>query len=119
MEDLVEGAPLVKHKLVTSWYEFILNREKLYLHLKMLCENVNGEKLLCVFHTCRPIIVHVLRRGVFMIRGHVAYLARIVYMICLHYFEHYFFDVNPSGYNTYNTLGLINYWLEDNMPVKT
>ena len=40
----MDDAPLVKYKLVTSWYEFILDREKLYLHLKRLCEDVNGEK---------------------------------------------------------------------------
>ena len=42
MEDLVENVPLLKYELVVAWYEFILNREKLSLHLKRLCD-VNGK----------------------------------------------------------------------------
>ena len=48
MEDLVDNPPLLKCELVVAWYEFILNREKLFLHLKKLRDDINSKKLLCV-----------------------------------------------------------------------
>lgn len=44
MENLMEEAPpLLKYELAVAWYELILNREKLYLHLKRLCDDANGK----------------------------------------------------------------------------
>lgn len=45
MEDLVDNAPLLKCELVVAWYEFVLNREKLFLHLKKLRDDSNSKKL--------------------------------------------------------------------------
>ena len=48
-----DAPPLLKYELVVAWYEFILNREKLYVHLKKLCDDYNGKKLLfCVLRVC-------------------------------------------------------------------
>lgn len=51
MENLVEEAPLLKYDLAVAWYELILNREKLYLHLKKLRDDVSGKKLVCCSRT--------------------------------------------------------------------
>ena len=44
--DLVEEIPLPKYELAVAWYELILNREKLYQHLKKLQDGVSGKALL-------------------------------------------------------------------------
>ena len=43
--DLVEEAPLPKYELAVAWYELILNREKLYQHLKKLQDDISGKIL--------------------------------------------------------------------------
>ena len=52
----MDDVPLLKYDLVVAWYEFILNREKLYLHLKKLCDDINGKLLyiswLDLLHVC-------------------------------------------------------------------
>ena len=45
-DDLMKDTPLVKYEVAVAWYELILNREKLYLHLTELQGDVNGKSLI-------------------------------------------------------------------------
>ena len=39
----MDNLPLLKYELMVAWYELVINREKLYVHLKKLSDNANGK----------------------------------------------------------------------------